>query len=167
MTALDIIVLALLGGGAVFGFRRGFVEETLSLIAWMAAVIVIRLFHAPVSEWLAEPVGTESGAAVLALIGLFAVTYFAGRWTAQSIGARTRRSALGPFDRVLGFGFGAIKGLIVATLGFLLVTMILSVIWPGEPEPEWIATSRTFPLLNASSNALVEFVDERRSQEAQ
>ena len=35
MTALDIIVLFLLGSGAVFGFLRGFVQEALSMIAWV------------------------------------------------------------------------------------------------------------------------------------
>src|SRR3546814_10036963 len=66
MTALDIIVLLLIGGGAIFGFLRGFVMETLSLIAWVLAIFAIRMLHAPVTEWLAKPVGTQSGAAVLA-----------------------------------------------------------------------------------------------------
>ena len=33
MTALDILVLILVGGGAFRGFRRGFVHEMLSLAA--------------------------------------------------------------------------------------------------------------------------------------
>ena len=37
MTALDIIVLVLVGGGTVLGARRGFVGEVLSLAAWIVA----------------------------------------------------------------------------------------------------------------------------------
>jgi uncharacterized membrane protein required for colicin V production len=43
MTALDIIVLFLIGAGAIFGFMRGFVQEALSLIAWLLIIAAIRL----------------------------------------------------------------------------------------------------------------------------
>ena len=95
----------------------------------------------------------------------FVVVFFLGKWIASSIGGRTRKSVLGPIDRVLGFGFGAIKGLIIATLLFLLVNMVYDVIWPGEERPEWMITSRTYPLLNASGEALVEMVEERRNSQ--
>ena len=53
MTALDIIVLFLLGGGAVFGFMRGFVQEALSLIAWILIIAAVRIFHGPATAALA------------------------------------------------------------------------------------------------------------------
>jgi len=162
MTALDIIVLTLLGGGGIFGFKNGFVQEVLALFAWMAAMIAIRYFHEPASAYLVEPIGSESGASVAALIGIFVIVYFLGRWVASSVGGRTRKSVLGPIDRVLGFGFGALKGLIIATLLFLLCNMVYEVIWPEDGRPEWMTSSRTYPLLNASSDALVEMVEERR-----
>ena len=71
---------------------------------------------------------------------------------------------LGPIDRVLGFGFGMIKGLIGATLLYLLVVLVNETIYGvDEPRPEWLAESRTYPLLNASGNAMVDFVHEQRA----
>jgi membrane protein required for colicin V production len=35
LTALDILVVVLVGAGLVFGFLRGFVAEILSLFAWI------------------------------------------------------------------------------------------------------------------------------------
>ena len=163
MTALDIIVIILLAGGAILGFRRGFVQEVLSLFAWMAVIIVIRIGHGAATQYLVEPVGSESGASVLALVLLFAITYFLGKWVASSIGDRVRRSVLGPIDRVLGFGFGALKGLIIATLLFQLTVMVLALIRPGEAQPEWMRCSRTFPLLNASGDALIDYVGKTRN----
>jgi membrane protein required for colicin V production len=32
-----------------------------------------------------------------------------------------------------------------------------------EPRPEWLAESRTYPLLNASGNAMVDLVQEQRA----
>ncbi|HEY9092080.1 CvpA family protein [Parasphingorhabdus sp.] len=164
MTGLDIFVLLLMGGAAIFGFLRGFVQEILALIAWVMIIFAIRFLHEPVTEFLTEPIGTEGGASVLAFCSLFIVTYALGRWIARAIGQRTRKSVLGPIDRVLGFGFGMIKGLIAATLAYLLAILVFDSIYgASEPRPEWIADSRTYPLLNASSEALVEFVNEGRA----
>lgn len=162
MTALDIIVLFLLGGGAIFGFLRGFVQEALSLIAWIMVIVAVRLLHGPATAIMSEWVGTESGAAVLAFLAIAIVTFALGRWVAKSIGSKSRKSVLGPIDRVLGFGFGAVKGLIGATLIFLLIVMGYETLFGDKAKrPEWMTTSRTYPLLNASGDAMSAFVRER------
>jgi membrane protein required for colicin V production len=164
MTALDIIVLLLLGSGAVFGFLRGFVQEALSLIAWLLIIAAVRIFHAPATAALSEPIGTDSGAAVLAFLAIVIVTFALGKWISKSIGAKSRKSVLGPFDRVLGFGFGMVKGLIMATLIFLVIVMGYETLFgANEPRPDWMVKSRTYPLLNASGIAMSEFVREQRN----
>ncbi len=163
MTALDIFVLVLMGGGAIFGFLRGFVQEILSLIAWILIIIGVRFLHAPVTDFLVSPIGSESGASVLAFAAIVIVTYALGRWVAKSIGSKSRKSLLGPVDRVLGFGFGMIKGLIGATLAYLLVILVYDGVYGAAVErPLWLSESRTYPLLNASGKAMIQFIDERR-----
>lgn len=163
MTALDILVLLLVGGGAVFGLLRGFVCEALSMIAWVLGIFAVRLFHEPVAGLLTPFLGTESGAAALAFLLVFGVTFFAGRFLARSLGARTRTSILGPVDRVLGGGFGALKGLIGATLVFLAFSLVYDTIYGGDSlRPDWLADSRSYPLLSASGSAISAFIDERR-----
>ncbi|MGB5485007.1 CvpA family protein [Parasphingorhabdus sp.] len=161
MTGLDIFVLILMGGAAVLGFLRGFVQEALSLGAWIMVVIGVRTLHSPITDRLIDPVGSESGASVLAFAAIVIVTYALGRWIARSIGARSRKSMLGPIDRVLGFGFGMVKGLIGATLLYLLVILVHDSLYGAETaRPEWLAESRTYPLLNASGTAMVDFVED-------
>jgi membrane protein required for colicin V production len=63
---------------------------------------------------------------------------------------------------MLGFGFGLLKGLIIATLIFLLFVMGYDMVYGADEErPEWMTTSRTYPLLNASGDAMSEFVREQ------
>ena len=163
MTGLDIFVLILMGGAAVLGFLRGFVQEALALMAWILVVLAVRALHTPITDRLIDPVGSDSGASVLAFASIVIVTYALGRWIARSIGARSRKSVLGPVDRVLGFGFGMVKGLIGATLLYLLVVLVYDTIYGAkEPRPEWLAASRTYPLLNASGKVMVDFVQEQR-----
>ena len=167
MTALDIIVLVLMGGAAVLGFTRGFVQEVLSLLVWLLVVLAVRFAHEPLTDFLRAPVGNDGGASVLAFLSIVIVIYALGRWGAKSLGKRSRKSMLGPIDRVLGFGFGMVKGLVVATLGYLLVTLIYDTIYSAEAErPEAFTQSRTYPLLNASGRAIVDFIDTARARDA-
>jgi len=158
-----MIVLLLVGGSALLGAKRGFVSEVLSLFAWVAIVAMLKLFHVPVAAILARSIGTPSGAAVAAFAIIAGGTYLGGRIVANAIGKRTRTSILGPLDRALGFGFGALKGLILASLGFLLLTLVLDTAHGGpQQRPEWMVTSRTYNLLNATSASIADFVDRRR-----
>ena len=165
-TALDMLVLLLVGGAGLLGFLRGFTTEVLSLIAWVLAVFALKFLHAPVTAALGGVVGTWGGATVLGFALVFGLTYLVGRIIARSIGARIRQSALGGFDRVLGAGFGALKGLIIATILYLIASLFYDTIYGGVAQrPDWMTQSRTYPLLNASGRALVDFVQERQKGE--
>ncbi len=163
LTGLDIIVLLAIFGGATFGMLRCFITEVISLFAWVAAIFALKLLHTPVSKMLVGIVGSTSGASVLAFALLFLIVYAGGKLIAGSIGRRTRTSVLGPLDRVLGFGFGAIKGLIVVTLAYLLINLGYDTIYGQTAErPGWMRHSRTHPLLNATGRAIVDWVGNRR-----
>lgn len=163
MSALDIFVILLLGGGAAIGFVRGFVHETLSLAAWIVAIVMLKLFHAQLAGGLAGSSEEGAGAAVLAFALLFIPSFLLVKLLARSIGGRTRRSMLGPIDRVLGGGFGLLKGLLGATLFFLLANLATDLVYgPEADRPEWMTNSRTYPLLNASGRAIIDWVEARR-----
>lgn len=166
LTALDVLVLLAVLGAAVLGGIRGFVTEVLSLFAWVAIVAALKLFHISAAQALTGMVGTASGGAVLAFVLIVGVTYVGGKLVANAIGKRTRTSVLGPVDRALGFGFGALKGLILASLAFLLVALVVDTVGGGPSRrPAWMTTSRTYPLLNATSAGIADFVDRRRRGE--
>lgn len=166
LNALDVIVLLLVGGSAVLGWIRGFVTEVLSLMAFLFVVVALKLFHAPLAHALLGTIGTAAGAAVLAFAIIAGLTYFGGRLVANGVGGRVRTSVLGPVDRALGFGFGALKGLIIASLAFLLVVLVLDTIHGGPRDrPLWLTRARVYPLLNVTSASVADFVDRRRHGE--
>ena len=166
MTALDMAMLLLMGGMAVAGFMRGFVQEVLSLLAWFVAIVAVRLFLAPVTDLVGVSIGAGGAASVLAFAGLFVLTFIVGKLLAKWVGERVRTSLLGPVDRVLGVGFGALKGLLVATLAFLAFTLVYDFIFSAETaRPLWMTEARSYPLLNASSDALSQAVRDREDKE--
>ena len=162
MTGFDIIVLLIVGVAAVGGFMRGFVQEVLSLAAWLLAVFAIRFLHTDLTALLFQFIGTPSGAAVLAFALLLLIPYAGMKLIAGWAGRRTRSSMLGPFDRVLGFCFGALKGVIITVMAFSLLVLGYDSVWGPAGRPTWIVTARTYPFVNASADALVQLIDERQ-----
>ena len=163
MAAFDVIVLFMFGTGAVMGGLRGFVQESLSLIAWVMAVIAVRVGHGATADLLTPMIGTRTGAAAGAFLLLFAGTFMLGRLLARSLGARTRQSLLGPFDRALGFGFGFLKALLAASLMFLVLAFAVDLFEGGPRQrPAWLRDARTYPLLNATSRAMVDYLHRQR-----
>ena len=157
LNGFDWVVVSLVGILALFGLVRGFTQEALSLAAWVGAAIVVRFFHKPATLWLAPHVGGESWAAIIAFIGLFFGVVFVARIIAGAAGGYARRSALGPLDRLLGLGFGALKGVILASILFLLI-QFTSVFDSERQPPEWLTQSRSAPLLAMTAGAMVGWV---------
>ena len=107
MTFFDIAVLVVIGLAGLGGLSRGFVHEVLALAAWVAAIVAIYLFHAPLTDIITaffRDNGTN--AALIAFLILLIVPIFALRLTARWLGNKTRNSPLGFIDRILGLGFG-------------------------------------------------------------
>jgi membrane protein required for colicin V production len=170
MTALDVFVFLLLIGGAAIGFVRGFVHEVISLLAWIVSIAMLKLFHTQLWSGLENSFNFgPAAAAVLAFAILFVPSFLMVKLLARQLGGRTRRhSMLGPFDRLLGGGFGAVKGLLGATLFFLLANLATDMVYgPEAKRPEWMVKSRTFPLLNASGRSIVDWVEARRHKPPQ
>lgn len=161
LTALDILVFVLVGAGLVFGVLRGFVCEVLSLFAWFLAIVALHYLYEPFASLLEGPVG--NGAWLLAFVLVFGIVFGLGKLASRRIGARVRRSVVGPLDRVLGGGFGALKGLIGATLLYLAITLAYDTVWGRAAErPVWIAEARTLALLHSSGETMIDLVESRR-----
>lgn len=163
MTGFDIIVLVIVGVAAVGGFLRGFVQEILSLAAWFLAIFAIRFLHTDLYTALQPHIGSETGAAMLALVLLLLIPYAAMKLIAGRLGESTRTSFLGPIDRVLGFGFGAVKGAIITVIAFSVLALGYDTIWGVQGRPNWIVNARTYQAVNAGSKAMVELIAERRA----
>src|SRR6478609_3136732 len=164
MTAFDIIVLLIVGVAAVGGFMRGFVQEVLSLVGWVLAIFAIRFLHTDLTAFLYTYIGTPSTAAVLAFALLLLIPYAAMKLIASVAGRSTRNSVLGPIDRVLGFGFGGVKGVIIVVMAFSVLVLGYDTVWGPRGRPTWMTTARTYSFVNAAADAMVQLIDERRHE---
>lgn len=164
MGSFDILVLVIVGVAAVGGFMRGLVQEMLSLAAWFLAVFAIHYLHTPLYESLRDWIGSGTPVAILAFVLLLLIPYAAMKLIAGRAGETSRASFLGPIDRVLGFGFGAIKGAIVVVVAFSVLVLGYDSVWGVAGRPNWITSARTYPLVNAGADSLVQMIEDRRAK---
>lgn len=140
MTGFDFIVLGIVAIAAIGGFMRGFVQEVFSLAAWIFAAFAIRFIHTPLTMALGGYMGYGVSTAILAFALLLLIPYAAMKVIANNLGSAARSSPLGPIDRVLGFGFGGLKGVVVVIIAFSLLVLGYDTVWgmggrrPGSPR---------------------------------
>lgn len=164
MTGFDIIVLLIVGVAAVGGFLRGFVQEVASIAAWVLAVLAIRFLHTDLTAAILDFMGSPVTASILAFALLLLVPYAAMKLIAGQAAKSTRNSVLNPVDKVLGFGFGAVKGLIIVVVAFSLLVLGYDTVWGTTGRPVWIAEARTYQLVDAGSREMVQIIAERRAR---
>src|SRR4029079_15587638 len=145
----------------------GLWHEVTSIFAWIVGIAMLKLFHTQLWTGLDNSFHTSpASGAVLAFALLFVPSFILVKLLARSLGGRTRRHAvLGPFDRTLGGGFGLLKGMLGATLFFLLANLATDMVYgPQAERPHRMTRSMTYPLLNASGRGIVDWVQARRGK---
>lgn len=163
MTALDIIVILLVGLGLYTGFRRGFSYAVLSLGVWILVVLALWLLHAPVGNALTGVIGTTSGGYMLAFVLIFGIVLIGGKLIASQVSKSVRGSVVGPADRIIGAGFGALKGLVYATLFYMACAFIYDTIWGrSAPRPDWVRNAFTYPLIDGTAKTFVDLSEGRQ-----
>lgn len=160
----DILVLLVVGVAAIGGFMRGLVQEVLSLAAWILAAFSIYYLHGPLTDALRDWYDAEPATPILAFALLLLIPYAAMRVISTNAGEASRNSILGPIDRVLGFGFGTVKGALIMVFGFSVLVLGFDSVWGYKGRPTWITTARTYPAADAFSRQLVTMIAERRAE---
>ena len=163
MTGFDFLVMLIVGVAAIGGVMRGFLQEVLTLAAWILAAFSIRFLHTPMTLQMQDYIGTGVTTSVLAFTLLLLIPYAAMKVVANNVGKASRDSFLGPIDRVLGFGFGALKGVLITVIAFSILVLGYDSVWDYRGRPAWITTAHTYEFVDAGSRSLVEVLAQRRS----
>src|SRR5690554_1879377 len=127
---IDWVIIALITVSTVISLKRGFVKEALSLVTWIGAFIIARTFHPQMQSLLDSSVETPLVRLIAAFAILFFGTLIIGAIINNMIGHLVRATGLSATDRVLGMGFGLLRGVgWVTSVSALPDTRR----WPREP----------------------------------
>lgn len=140
MNWADWAIIGIFFLSCLIGFIRGFVREALSLIIWVAAVLVAKVFGGQLEILLVDQIESPSARLMTAYAVLFIATLLLGAMLSYLIGALVRATGLSGTDRLLGMVFGAARAFIIV--------MALLILLPGfipVNEEEWWQQAQLIP----------------------
>lgn len=114
MTVFDYAVLAIVGLSCLIGLWRGVVSELLALVAWVVAFVAARnwadMAGGYLSSLIAQPALRYAAGFVAVLLGVL-VLFGLARLVLSLL---LRAVGLGLADRLLGAGFGVVRGVVIS-----------------------------------------------------
>lgn len=139
-TVIGIVVLS-----ASLGWWRGLVYEVLSLLGWVVAAVVARLFAVQAAPYMPAALGTEAVRTAAAFAVLLIGTLIIGGIVAWLLSKLVKWVGLGWLDGLLGGLFGVLRGALV-----VLVLVLLAGLSGVQKEPFWRNAALSKPLENVA-----------------
>jgi membrane protein required for colicin V production len=132
MTWVDAVAISIIILSALFSLVRGFVREMLGVAAWLGAAFAALRGYQYVQPYVASLVTLKSLIIPISIGIVFIVTLIILSIISAWVGGLVRDSALSSLDRSLGLVFGAIRGAVILSLGYIGLSMFVAQTqWPA------------------------------------
>lgn len=132
MNVADYAILAVLALSVMIGLWRGLVAEVVALAVWGAALWAAWSFGETVAAHLPAGIREPSARLFIAWGLIFVLVLIVGALLAWLIRMLVQGTGLSGSDRLLGMIFGLGRGLVIVTLGVLLLGFT-----PFPRDPWW------------------------------
>jgi membrane protein required for colicin V production len=129
MTALDWVLLLIVGVSGLLGLLRGMIGVVMSLVAWLLAGLAAYLFGGDVGRSLVTDGQLGWGEYLGGYALSFAIVWIAVALVGMVVRRVAQEAGLSGVDRLFGFGLGVVRGLFFAC-ALLLMLGLTSV--PGK-----------------------------------
>lgn len=125
MTTLDIIILVVLGVGAIVGFSKGFLKQLASLLGLVAGLLIAKALYATVAERVFLPLTDSLTVAQgIAFVVIWLAVPLAFLLLASLLTKAMEAVSLGWVNRLLGAVLGALKAALLVSLLVCVVEYI-------------------------------------------
>ncbi len=156
LTALDILVIAILLISGGLALLRGFTREVLSIISWVAAAVATLVAFPVFQPQMRELVQPKWLADISLAGGIFILVLIIVSFITMKISDKVLDSRVGALDRTLGFIFGVARGMVLVVIAYLFFVWLV----PQKQYPDWIANARSLPFMKAAGGRAMNWLPE-------
>ena len=136
---LDYVIIAVIGLSVITGLFRGFVKELIALCVWILAIWLAMTYSSALDPWLQPHIQDKTVRSVIAFVAILLATIIVGGLFNALLSFILRRSGLSGTDRLLGMGFGLVRGVFIVSFLMLIVKMT------AVSHEEYTSKSRLYP----------------------
>ena len=140
MSWLDLVIIGIILISALISLVRGFVKESISLVSWILAELLLPYVESPT---------IRTG---VAFSVLFVSTLIVGAIVNFMASQMVSKTGLSGTDKTLGMVFGAARGILIVTLMVLLAGLT------PMPEETWWQDSATIRYFSQLANWLKDIL---------
>ena len=151
MTVFDYVVLFVLACSAVVSIMRGIVKEVLSLVGWIAALIVANAYAEQLAGMLPAIPG-HTARLIAAFIGLVVGVKLLAWLLTMAVEAVIEASGLTLLDRGLGVLFGLARGVVIVLAGVIVCGMT------ALPQQGFWKNAMLSPMAEAGARAALPYL---------
>ena len=126
---VDIVILIITLLSSIFGLWRGLIKEVLSLLTWIAALLVSRVYSEPLAGLMTGMIQNDGIRYVSAFAILFVIVMMLGTFLNFLMSKLLNFTGLKLADRLLGAVFGVARGVII-----VLVILFVTNVFVSETE---------------------------------
>jgi len=154
MIAVDYIILAILIISAIMGLVRGLLRESIAVITWFLAIVLSWSFASSLEPLLGGVLVGSPLRIWAARMVIFVFVLLIGGAIATVLGHYVRVSMFAAMDKLLGFIFGLVRGIVIVG-AFTIAIQALRM----DEDPRW-QRSRLLPYAIGVADALRGIVGE-------
>ena len=151
---LDVLIVLIILVSAGYAIWRGFLWETLTVFAWVAAAFGCLYFGPYVVPLAASMVKEGWLAYALAYAATFLAVFIPFAFMSHRFSESVKHSPIGPLDRAAGAAFGVVRGLVIIGLAYLTFTYFVAI----RDQPRWLTEARLLPMVQSTSEVLLSVV---------
>ncbi len=156
-TVLDFLIVLVIVVSAGYAAWRGFLWETLTIFAWVAAAFGCLYFGPYIVPLIRSLVAEAWLASVIAYATVFLAVFIPLAFMSHRFSESVKHSPIGPLDRAAGIAFGVVRGLVLVGLAYLAFTYFV----PIRSQPGWMTEARLLPAVQATSEVLLTVVPDQ------
>lgn len=171
-TVFTIVIVSML-----FACVRGFIGSFLSFIGWILAIYLSYALYPDVSPYIENKIKNPLFVIVIGHSGLlicFLILFGILNLFATNA---VKNFTMGATDRLLGLGFGLVRGALIATFFYLIIFTTFNIIHGTKANqdtksidknlPLWLTKAQTYPYLKQGKAILNEFIPDSFYQRIQ
>ena len=155
----DYAILGTLAISILVGALRGFIKEVLALAIWAMAFVLAYRFSGNVAELMEAQVSLPSARLAMGFAGIFLAVLVLGGLLIYLVGRLVETTGLSGTDRLLGGGFGAVRGLAI-----IVTLLMVAGLTPIPADPWWKESAmiqRLMPTVHWAAELLPESAREQ------